>query len=162
MISLLVKLSDQHALPWRQNSCCFCGSYRNTKFNIRVEKVKEVSDTPKRVGHTDRCQKHMPKNSYRGSYQELLQDLNCHVGRQTGKFPFWGESEIFKFLSIFCTYLQKQILMSYCCRTSESKDFTKLNKRITIQNRKHSWKLWLQPRKSFLPGWVLLEVNKHF
>lgn len=136
MNSWLVKLSYQHALPWRQNSCCFCGSYRSTKFNTRAEKVEEVSDTPKRTlgSHTDRFQKQMSKNSYTRSYQELLQDLNCHVGRWTGRLPFWGQSEIFKFLSIFCTYLQKQILMSYCCRTFESKDFTKLNKELQYKN----------------------------
>lgn len=123
---------------------------------------KSVTLLKEHLGHTDRSQKQVSKNSYTRSYQELLQDLNCHVGRRTGIFPFWGESEIFEFLSIFCTYLQKQILMSYCYRTSESKDFTKLNKRITIQKQKHSWRLWLQPRKSFLPGWVLLEAHKHF
>lgn len=42
--------------------------------------------------------------------------------------------------------------MSYCCRTSKSKDFTTLNKRIPIQKGKHSWRLCLQP--SELLAWL--------
>lgn len=47
MNTLLVKPSRQHALPRRQNICCFRGCYRSTKFDSRAEKVEEVSDTPK-------------------------------------------------------------------------------------------------------------------
>lgn len=164
MNSSLEKLSHQHALPQRQNSCCFCASYRSTKFNTRAEKVEEVSDTPKTAAgsHTQGVTVPKAKEQLHWDLSKLLQNLNCHVGRTTGTFPFWGWSEIFKFFNIFCIYLQKQILMCYCSRMAENKDFTKLNRRIIIQKGKHSWRLWLQPSQSSLWGWVLLEAYKHF
>lgn len=62
---------------------------------------KSVTLLKQQLGHTDRVLlswKQMPKNSYPGSYQELLQELNCHVDRTMGRFSF---CEIFKFLKYF-------------------------------------------------------------